>query len=287
MPPSVSHRLDELRAWAAGGWLAVDPERKLACVAAIAALLDGGTPDGPIPRPGRDALGASEPGRPARPRLVDPREVPRRPVGSEEGRAALLHAIAHIEFNAINLALDAAWRFDMPMEFVRDWLSVAVDEAKHFRMLRDELRSRGHDYGDFDAHDGLWQLAWRTRHDVLARMALVPRVMEARGLDATPPLQRRLRGAGDLRAVAILQVILDEEVRHVAIGNHWYHALCAQRGLDPRETFVELYARHAVPPVRGPLNREARLAAGFTAGELDWLNEAAAPGRRPPPARAT
>ncbi len=283
MPPSVSHRVDALRAWAARAWLAADPAGKLECVAAIAALLEGGGPSGPIPVPDRDALGASEPGRPARPRLVDPRSVPARPVGSAQGRAALLHAIAHIEFNAINLALDAAWRFEMPGEFVRDWLSVAVDEAKHFRMLRDELRARGHDYGDFDAHDGLWQLAWRTRDDVLARMALVPRVMEARGLDATPPLQRRLRGAGDARAVAILQVILEEEVRHVAIGNRWYHELCTARGLDPRETFIDLYERHAAPPVRGPLNREARLAAGFTQRELDWLSDAQPTGRRPPP----
>jgi uncharacterized ferritin-like protein (DUF455 family) len=286
MPASVSHRVDDLRAWAARGWLAVDPDAKLECVDAIATLLRGDSPGVPAPRPDRGALGADEPGRPARPRLVDPREVPPRPVGSAEGRAALLHAIAHIEFNAINLALDAAWRFDMPEAFVRDWLSVAVDEAKHFRMLRDELRSRGCDYGDFDAHDGLWQLAWRTRGDVLARMALVPRVMEARGLDATPPLQRRLRGAGETRAVAILQVILDEEVRHVAIGNRWYHALCSARGLDPRETFVQLYARHAAPPVRGPMNREARLAAGFTLAELEWLSEAAQPARRPPPPRA-
>jgi len=286
MRASVSHRAEALRAWAALGWLAVEPDRKLECVAAIALLLEGGTPAATTPTPDRVALGASEPGRPARPRLVDPRSVPARPVGSPEGRAALLHAIAHIEFNAINLALDAAWRFDMPEEFMRDWLSVAVDEAKHFRLLRDEMRDRGHDYGDFDAHDGLWQLAWRTRDDVLARMALVPRVMEARGLDATPPLQRKLRGAGDARAVAILQVILDEEVRHVAIGNRWYHEICNARGLDPQASFIELYERHAVPPTRGPLNRQARLAAGFTEAELAWLNEAAPSGRRPPPAPA-
>lgn len=287
MHSSVSHRPEVLRAWAGHGWLLAEPARKLECVAAIATLLDGGMPGEPTPMPDRDALAAREPGRPARPLLVDPRGVPPRPVGSAEGRAALLHAIAHIEFNAINLALDAAWRFEaMPEEFVRDWLSVAVDEAKHFRMLRDELRERGYEYGDFDAHDGLWQLAWRTRADVLARMALVPRVMEARGLDATPPLQRRLRSVGDRRAVAILQVILDEEVRHVAIGNRWYHELCAGRGLDPRASFIELYQRHAAPPTRGPLNREARLAAGFTDAELDWLSEAAPAGRRPPPAPA-
>ncbi|MCO5119091.1 MAG: ferritin-like domain-containing protein [Burkholderiaceae bacterium] len=283
MRASVSHRSDALRAWAACGWLAAEPARKLECVAAIAALLDGGVPAEPTPVPDRRALAASEPGRPARPRLVDPRSVPARPVGSAQGRAALLHAIAHIEFNAINLALDAAWRFEMPEDFVRDWLSVAIDEAKHFRLLRDELRARGCEYGDFDAHDGLWQLAWRTRDDVLARMALVPRVMEARGLDATPPLQRRLRGAGDMRAVEILQVILDEEVRHVAIGNRWYHELCIARGVDPRATFVDLFRRHAAPPARGPLNREARLAAGFTEAELDWLSEAAPAGRLPPP----
>lgn len=286
MRASVSHRPDVLRAWAGCGWLAIEPDRKLECVAAIRLLLDGGVPAAPTPAPDRVALGASEPGRPARPRLVDPREVPARPIGSAEGRAALLHAIAHIEFNAINLALDAAWRFEMPEAFLLDWLSVAVDEAKHFGLLRDELRARGHDYGDFDAHDGLWQLAWRTRDDVLARMALVPRVMEARGLDATPPLQRKLRGAGDARAVAILQVILDEEVRHVAIGNRWYHELCDARGLDPRASFIELFERHAAPPTRGPLNRAARLAAGFTEAELDWLTEAAPTGRRPPPVPA-
>ena len=167
------------------------------------------------------------------------REVPRRSPFTPEGRAALLHAIAHIEFNAINLALDAAWRFaGMPRAYYLDWLRVAREEALHFRLLREHLRSLGHDYGDFDAHDGLWAMAEKTRDDVLARMALVPRTLEARGLDATPPMQAKLRRAGDARAVEILDIILRDEIGHVAIGNRWYRWLCARDGLDPRAHYA-------------------------------------------------
>ena len=195
-----------------------------------------------------------------------------------EGRAALLHAIAHIEFNAINLALDAVWRFaGMPRAFYADWLRVASEEALHFSLLREHLQSLGHDYGDFDAHDGLWTMAERTAGDVVARMALVPRTLEARGLDATPPLQAKLARAGDARAVAILDVILRDEIGHVAIGNRWYDWLCARDGIDPVAHYADLVRRHAAPRLRAPFNLEARRAAGFSAAELDALG-AAPPG---------
>jgi uncharacterized ferritin-like protein (DUF455 family) len=222
---------------------------------------------------------AGLPGRPARPRLVLPARVPQRSTFTPEGRAALLHAICHIEFNAINLALDAVWRFaGLPTAFYLDWLRVAAEEALHFTLLRDHLRTLGHDYGDFAAHDGLWTMTEKTAGDVLARMALVPRTMEARGLDATPPIQARLKQAGDAQAVAILDVILRDEVGHVAIGNHWYHWLCAQRGLDPQGEAERLAQDYRSPPLRPPLNLAARRRAGFSDEELARLS---AP--RPPP----
>ena len=212
------------------------------------------------------------PGRPARPRLVPPKEVPTRSPFTPEGRAALLHAIAHIEFNAINLALDATWRFPgMPDAFYADWLKVASEEALHFTLLREHLLSLGIDYGDFDAHDGLWLMTQRTAHDVLARMALVPRTLEARGLDATPPLQAKFARAGDERAVEILGVILRDEIGHVAIGNRWYRWLCERAGLDPVSTYAELAVRYDAPRLRAPFNLDARRAAGFTDEELGRL----------------
>jgi uncharacterized ferritin-like protein (DUF455 family) len=198
--------------------------------------------------------------------------VPTRSPFTLEGRAALLHAIAHIEFNAINLALDAAWRFaGMPDAFYRDWLRVASEEALHFSLLREHLQSLGFDYGDFDAHDGLWLMTQRTAHDVTARMALVPRTLEARGLDATPPLQQKFARAGDTRAVEILAVILRDEVGHVAIGNRWYRWLCDRDGHDPLRLYGELAERYQAPRLRPPFNRAARAAAGFTEDEIDAL----------------
>jgi len=264
-------------------WLEADPVAKAAHAQALGARAEeelqqrigdgqaravsavGDTPGADAP----PAPAAARPGRPGRPRLVAPRELPSRPVGTAQGRAALLHAIAHIELNAIDLAADAVWRFtDMPDAFARDWAGVAADEARHFLLIRDELLARGHDYGDFDAHDGLWTMAERTAHDVLHRMALVPRVLEARALDATPPMQARLRAAGDERAADLLQTILDEEIGHVAIGDNWFRWLCAQRGLAPRETFVALLRDYRAPRQSGWINREARLKAGFDPQEL-------------------
>ena len=222
------------------------------------------------------------PGRPARPRLLEALQVPSRSAFTTEGRAALLHAIAHIEFNAINLALDVTWRFaGMPPEFYRDWLRVAAEEALHFDLLRTHLRTLGHGYGDFDAHDGLWTMAERTAGDVLARIALVPRTLEARGLDATPPLQAKFTKAGDLRAAEILGVILRDEVGHVAIGNRWYRWLCSARGLDPEALYAELVITYQAPRLRAPFNLEARRAAGFSQAELDALGTAAPPRATP------
>ncbi|WP_342635506.1 ferritin-like domain-containing protein [Aquabacterium lacunae] len=212
------------------------------------------------------------PGRPPRPALVPAKDVPTRSPFTLEGRAALLHAICHIEFNAINLALDAVWRFDgMPDAFYRDWLQVAQEEALHFTLLRDHLRTLGFDYGDFDAHNGLWAMCERTADDIVARMALVPRTLEARGLDATPPIQAKLTKAGDLQAVAILDIILRDEVGHVAIGNRWFHHLCATRGLNPTTVYPQLVQAHEAPRLRPPYNIEARKRAGFTDDEMRFL----------------
>ncbi len=212
------------------------------------------------------------PGRPERPVLVPPSQVPMRSPFTTEGRAALLHAIAHIEFNAINLALDAVARFaGMPAEFYADWTRVAAEEAEHFSALETHLHSLGHAYGDFPAHDGLWLMTWKTRHDFVARMALVPRTLEARGLDATPQIQDKLRRAGDDRAAEILDTVLREEVGHVAIGNRWYVWACEREGLHPQRHYAELLDRYQAPRPRPPLNVEARLQAGFEASELAWL----------------
>ncbi len=212
------------------------------------------------------------PGRPDRPRLVPPRQVAARGLGSAEGRAALVHAVAHIEFNAINLACDAVYRFrDLPQAFYADWIAVAADEARHFALLVHRLGEIGMGYGDLDAHDGLWQMALATAHDPLTRMALVPRVLEARGLDVTPGMIERLRSAGDAATVACLETILAEEVAHVAAGTHWFRYLCAQRAFDPDETFLALVAEHSKGAVRGPFNLPARREAGFSDREMQAL----------------
>jgi uncharacterized ferritin-like protein (DUF455 family) len=212
------------------------------------------------------------PGRPAKPVLVPAKEVPTRSPFTLEGRAALLHAICHIEFNAINLALDAVWRFDgMPAEFYLDWLQVASEEGLHFSLLHEHLQSLGHDYGDFAAHDGLWSMCERTANDIVARMALVPRTLEARGLDATPPIQAKLTRAGDLRAVQILDIILRDEVGHVAIGNRWFHHLCQARGLDAVTLYPALVQQYQAPRLKPPYNVEARRKAGFTDAEMRFL----------------
>jgi len=217
---------------------------------------------------------AVDPGLPAAVKLVDPLSVPRRRLRSERGRAAFVHAIAHIELNAVNLAWDCVYRFrDMPREFHDDWVRVAGEEAEHFELLRVRLEELGHQYGDFEAHDGLWEMAAKTANDLLARMAMVPRVLEARGLDVTPGLIDRLSRAGDERTASILRIILKEEVSHVAVGSRWFCYECERRGLDADATFLALVEQHLGGGVKPPLNLDARRRAGFTNHELDMLEK--------------
>lgn len=212
------------------------------------------------------------PGRPARPALVSPLLVKHRAMNTVEGRAVLIHALAHIEFNAINLALDAIWRFPgMPRDYYADWLHVAAEESLHFSLLANHLLSLGFHYGEFSAHNSLWEMAEKTQDDILARIALVPRTLEARGLDASPPVRAKLAQAGDLAAAQILDIILRDEIGHVAVGNRWYGWLCAERGLDPIQTYARLALQYKAPALRGPFNLEARRAAGFSEAELAAL----------------
>jgi uncharacterized ferritin-like protein (DUF455 family) len=272
-PPFVSLRAGALQALCSS-----QPDQKVATTHALFEAWQAGrthldtaerlTPDDNAPLPGR----------PARPVLIAPVDVPKRSAFTPEGLALLLHAVAHIEFNAINLALDAIWRFhDMPADYYSDWLQVAHEEAIHFGLLRAHLQSLGHDYGDFAAHNSLWEMCIRTQHDVTARMALVPRTMEARGLDATPPMQARLRKVGTpaaLRAVEILDVILRDEIGHVAVGNRWYGWLCEQQGIEPLSHYRRLAREHSAPRLKPPFNEPARLAAGFTNAELAAMHQA-------------
>ncbi len=251
------------------------PAEKFAAVEALASAWHGGrlVNDGDS----TPVLAFDIPGRPPRPRLVHPRHLAKRGLGTPAGRAVLVHALAHIEFNAVNLALDAVHRFrGLPREYYDDWIAVARDEARHHRMLAARLAELGHAYGDFDAHNGLWDMALRTRDDLAARMALVPRVLEARGLDVTPGMIDRLRAAGDHATADILVVILDEEVAHVAAGTRWFFYACGLRGLKPETHFLDLVRTHAAGTVRGPHNRDARLRAGFSGNELEALAALAA-----------
>jgi len=212
------------------------------------------------------------PGRPDRPELVDPKAVKHRKLTTSEGRAGLVHAIAHIEFNAINLALDAVYRFRaMPDQYYRDWMLVAAEESKHFSLLQARLEALDYQYGDLPAHNGLWEMAVKTDHDVLIRMALVPRVLEARGLDVTPGMIKRLQQVGDAETVEILKIILKEEIGHVATGSYWFHYCCKSSDLEPDSTFRKLLAQYMGGGLRGPLHTEARLQAGFSQNELQQL----------------
>ena len=260
----------ELRARALEVLCMADPAGKAVAARELAAQAPALPTEQAAPSPAQ-----AIPGRPDRPELIHPAKVPRRSPAKPEGLAALLHAIAHIEFNAINLALDAVWRFDaMPREFYLEWMQVAGEEALHFTLLREHLESLGFAYGDFAAHDGLWSMCEKTKDDIVARMALVPRTLEARGLDATPQIQDKLRQVGTpaaLRAVEILDVILRDEVGHVAIGNRWYKWLCEGAALDPVALYPQLVERYAAPKLHPPFNTHARRKAGFTDEELAAL----------------
>lgn len=261
---------DELRSLALAGLCIQDPDEKVDFVRAThaqAATLSVASgvlhPIQPIP------------GRPAQPVLMLHLNVPRRSPYTPDGLTALVHAVCHIEFNAINLALDAAWRFaGMPRAYYLDWVRVAAEEATHFGMLSAQLRSMGCHYGHYPAHNGLWDMTEKTAGDITARMALVPRTLEARGLDATPPMQAKLRKVGSadaLKIVDILDIILRDEVGHVAIGNHWYHWLCQRDGLEPVAHFKQLITQYDAPRLRPPFNEAARRKAGFTDAEMQAL----------------
>lgn len=258
-----------------------DPQKKCALVNT---LYDDVLPTINLTRPDDFPIVAAHEniaGFPAKPHLVAPKDVPKRAFATTEGYAATLHAIAHIEFNAINLGLDAAWRFgrnaqnelEDGMMFVKDWLRVAREESTHFALVNEHLKTLGYQYGDFEAHAGLWEMAQATAHDIWERMALVPRVLEARGLDATPILQEKIAQRKDFNAVRILDVILRDEIGHVYIGNHWYHALSAKRGLDAMQCFTELLHKYRIVIFKGVINTDARIQAGFTQHELDWIYE--------------
>jgi len=249
--------------------MADDPDEKVALTHALRAdwhedrlaRAEGESPQ-PVPVPGR----------PARPQLVQARDLPKRKPVTEEGRAVLFHALTHIEFNAINLGLDAVYRFrDMPSEYYDDWLRVADEEADHFAMLREHLRALGYDYGDFPGHNGLWEMAQKTAHDVMVRMALVPRCLEARGLDVNPGIKAKLLENGDEEGAGKLDIILRDEIGHVAIGNRWFLFLCQQRGLEPMVTYNSLIDEYMQGPLRPPFHIEARREAGFSEEELAYL----------------
>lgn len=250
--------------------LSTDPEAKCALTSSLREQWLAGNltlAEGPAPRE------IPIPGRPEKPLLVHPRELPKRnKLQTAEGRACLLHALAHIEFNAINLALDAVYRFrDLPTDYYSDWLGVAAEEAYHFQLLQGHLHTLGFAYGDFAAHNGLWEMAIDTAHDALIRMALVPRVLEARGLDVTPALIQKLESANDHAAADILRIIRRDEIGHVAVGTRWYRHLCQTRDLDPATTFFELVERYLKGKLKGPFNFPDRIAAGFDAEEIQRL----------------
>ena len=249
-----------------------DPVRKCELISTLATALEGAREPHTLIL---ESLCLDSPGVPDKPDLVHPRQLKRRGSGTEKGRIALLHAIAHIEFNAMNLALDAAVRFaGLPEQYYRDWVDVAADEARHYRLLSDRLADFGASYGDFPAHQGLWDMALRTAHDPLDRMAMVPRILEARGLDVTPAMVVQFQRVGDEQTAQILSLILEEEVAHVEFGTRWFRYLCAQRGKSPDAFWFERVTHYMGTDIRCPVNLQDRSRAGFRQTELDWLKQA-------------
>ena len=208
------------------------------------------------------------------PQLLAPREMPGRRLNSATGKIAFFHALAHIEFIAIYLAWDILYRFrGLPDEFYQDWLKIADEEAQHFTLIRQHLLEMGADYGELPAHRGLWDHAEETADDVLARLAIVPRCMEARGLDITPQMIEKFNSQGDQASVKLLTRILEDEVGHVKIGSYWFKTLCQQQQLNHEAKYIELIKKFYVGKPKGPFNRELRIIAGFTNAEIDWLEE--------------
>jgi uncharacterized ferritin-like protein (DUF455 family) len=272
----IGPALPDVRGAAIAVLATVDPRAKSARALATAAAWQAGglSP----PRPGVNIFAPDRPARPTRPTLVAPGAVPRRRVGSAPaGRIALLHALAHIELNAIDLAWDMIARFAdaaLPHAFVDDWVRVGQEEARHYLLLADRLAELGAAYGDLPAHDGLWESAIATAHDLAARLAVVPLVLEARGLDVTPAMAGKLQRAGDAVSAAILDTIYADEIGHVAIGRRWFIFACAAQGGDPATLWRALVSRHFRGALKRPFNEAGRDAAGFPA---DWYARLAAP----------
>lgn len=209
---------------------------------------------------------------PDRPELLSPKHMPQRKLHTEAGKAAFFHALAHIEFIAIYLAWDIIYRFrGLPEQFYRDWLKVADEEAQHFSLLQAHLQTMGVDYGDLPAHGGLWDHAEKTAEDLLGRLAIVPRCLEARGLDVTQQTIAKFQAMGDRQAVRILSRILADEVGHVKFGSDWFRYCCDREGRNPEQTYREKIQKYFIGKPRGPFNRELRIIAGFTNDEIDWL----------------
>lgn len=258
---------DTLLAAAVGVLAAGEPAHKVAAAIAAQAALDDGRPVGSL----ETMKPPARPARPERPPLVSPAALPRRRLGSIKGRAALLHAIGHIEFNAIDLAFDMAARFAEDIDrlglnahdFMSDWFSVGGDEARHFQLIQGQLAEFGYDYGDFPAHDGLWEAAAKTTGNLLARLVVAPLILEARGLDVTPGMIDKLRMAGDDASVAALEVIYRDEISHVACGKRWFHAVCMATGEDPLQSFHRLRKMYFSGDLKPPFNHDARRRAGL------------------------
>lgn len=243
---------------------AADLDLKTALASTVAQTWYGRTLS--LRHPG-DSVVPDRPGRPDRPILVPPTQVKRRSLGSVKGRVAMLHALAHIELNAVDLALDIVARFasePVPRSFFDGWMQVAFEEAKHFNLVRGRLKALGADYGDLPAHDGLWQAAHDTRNDLTARLAVVPLILEARGLDVTPSLQEKMRETGDSESAEVLDIIYNDEKGHVAIGAKWFRFLCAREKKDPAATFQSLVRLNFRGPLKAPFNDLARAEAGLT-----------------------
>lgn len=246
-----------------------DPTEKAACARSVAANWRSG--DLILPDVGTPSQAPELPARPDQPKLLPPGQVPRRRLGTQAGRFALMHAVAHIEFNAIDLAFDLVARFagdariqpDLRRAFVSDWISVGDDEARHFVMVRDRLLELGGDYGDLVAHDGLWEAAQGTSHDLSARLAIAPMVLEARGLDVTPGMIDRLISVEDTQSADILKVIYTEEVGHVAAGTRWFKHICEREDLDPEQHFQHLVSTYFRGLLKRPFNADARTQAGL------------------------
>lgn len=272
--------MQNLYAYTKEAFLTADPDQKIELTrqtvsrwnAGELEWLEGDTPEWLL-----------QPGQLDKPEIVPPSKVNERKFGKEEGRAALIHALAHIELTAVNLALDSVYRYrGMPQEFYADWLQCAGEEANHFIALRGRLREMGYDYGSFKAHGELWSMAIDTADDMLERMGMVHRVLEARALDVVPKAIQRFDQAGDKKMIDILTMIGNEEIGHVSSGTRWFHYQCQQRQLDPNQTFIDLLWKYIKEPLKGPFNHEARLKAGFSEQEMKMIKmmEKTAPAKK-------